>query len=191
MKGGLLEVFLESANGIRHTNLIGKPKYYVFIECGIQHYKSKSSKGDRHKVSWNEKVTFELSMYECQKLTHLGLRIMDKELFHKDTGFVGEAKVYLEEILNEGNEKGIIEVSPKPYNVVLDDETYRGQIKIGLKFIPNVFIRKERKERKELIGMERGHEDTVWDKFVEFCKMSWLRLPIYGRKHDSSEYKRV
>lgn len=29
-------------------------------------------------------------------------------------------------------------MAPKPYNVVLDDETYKGEIKIGLKFIPNV-----------------------------------------------------
>lgn len=40
----------------------------------------------------------------------------------------------------EGNEKGLIEMVPNPYNVVLDDETYKGEIKIGLKFIPNVSI---------------------------------------------------
>ncbi|XP_076935346.1 elicitor-responsive protein 1-like [Bidens hawaiensis] len=163
MKGGVLEVFLESAKGIRHTNLIGKPKYYVIVECGIQHHKSKSSKGDHHKVSWNEKLAFELSMYECEKLTHLGLRIMDKELFHSDTGFVGEAKVYLDEILVEGNEKGLVEQTPKPYKVVLDDETYRGEIRIGLKFIPDAVIRKE---GKEVITMERSYEDTIWNRYL-------------------------
>ncbi|KAI3787394.1 hypothetical protein L1987_41836 [Smallanthus sonchifolius] len=180
MKGGILEVFLESAKGIRRTNLIGKPRYYVIIECGIQHHKSKSCKGDHHKVSWNEKLTFELSMYECQKLTHLGLRIMDKELFHNDTGFFGEAKVYLDEILVEGNENGVIELTPKPYNVVLDDETYKGEIKTGLKFIPNAVIREGGKE--VVVTMERGYEETVWSKLVDFCKMSWWRLSVYGRK---------
>ncbi|MFS7942739.1 putative C2 domain-containing protein [Helianthus anomalus] len=187
MKGGILEVYLQSANGIRRTNIIGKPKYYVIVECGIQHHKSKTSKGSHHKVSWNEKLTFELSMYECEKLTHLGLRIMDKELFHNDTGFVGEARVYLDEILVEGNEKGLVELTPKAYNVVLDDETYKGEIKIGLKFIPNAVIKDE---GKDLITMESGYEETVWSKFVDFCKMSWWRLSVYGRKLNPDEHKR-
>ncbi|GKB43029.1 elicitor-responsive protein 3 [Tanacetum coccineum] len=180
MKGGILEVFLDSAKGIRRTNLIGKPKYYVIVECGIQHFKSKIAKGDHHKVTWNEKLTFELSMSECQKLTHLRLRIMDKELFANDTGFVGEAQVFLEDTLNEGNEKGFIEVTPKPYNVVLDDESFKGEIKIGLKFIPNTFIREE----------GRG-VIVIWKKLVDFCKMSWWRLSFYGRKLNPSEYKRL
>ncbi|CAI9263393.1 unnamed protein product [Lactuca saligna] len=188
MKGGILEVFLESARGIRHTNLIGKPKYYVIIECGIQQNKSKSSKGDHHKVSWNEKFNFELSMSEYQKLTHLRLRIMDKELFANDTGFVGEAKIYLEEILVEGNEKGLIEVAPKPYNVVLDDETYKGEIKIGLKFIPNAVIKEV---GRGINTIERDTDDTIWNKLVEMCKISWCRLSIYGRKLKPSEYKRI
>ncbi|XP_024992491.1 elicitor-responsive protein 3 [Cynara cardunculus var. scolymus] len=188
MKGGILEVFLESAKGIRHTNLIGKPKYYVIIECGIQQHKSKSSKGDHHNVSWNEKFTFELSVSECHKLTHLRLRIMDTELFANNTGFVGEAKVYVEEILDEGNETGFIELTPKPYNVVLDDETYKGEVKIGLKFISNTVINER---GRGLADMEGGIDDTVWKKLVDFCKMTWLSLPVLGRKLNPDEYKRI
>ncbi|XP_071741919.1 elicitor-responsive protein 3-like [Rutidosis leptorrhynchoides] len=198
MKGGILEVFLEGAKDIRHTNLIvhclyvyvkGKPKYYVIVECGYQHYKSKSSKGEHHKVSWNEKLTFELSMSECQKLTHLRLRIMDRELFDNDTGFVGEARVFLEDILMEGNEKGLIELTPKPYNVVLDDETYKGEIKVGLKFIPNTDIRET---GRGLVTRKVHYEDSLWKKLVNFCKMSWWRLSFYGRKlNNPNEYKRI
>ncbi|KAI3494950.1 hypothetical protein L1887_37016 [Cichorium endivia] len=188
MKGGILEVFLESAKGIRHTNLIGKPKYYVIVECGIQQNKSKLSKGDHHKVFWNEKFNFELSQSECQKLTHLRLRIMDKELFANDTGFVGEAKIYVEEILDEGNEKGVIELTPKPYNVVLDDETYKGNIRIGLKFISNAIIKEE---GRGISAMEKSNDDTIWNKLMEICKMSWWRFSIYGRKLNTSEYKRI
>ncbi|KAL4562698.1 hypothetical protein LXL04_026728 [Taraxacum kok-saghyz] len=190
MKGGILEVILESAQGIRHTNLIGKPKYYVIIECGIQQNRSKSSKGDHHKVSWNEKFNFELSMSECQKLTHLRLRIMDKELFASDTGFVGEAKIYLEEILAEGNERGVIELTPKPYNVVLDDETYKGEVKIGLKFIPNAIIKEERRGIST-IERSRSTDETIWNKLMGICKTSWWRISIYGRKLKPSEYKRI
>jgi len=35
----------------------------------------------------------------------------------------------------EGSDQGYIEIQPAPYNVVLQDHTYKGQIKIGFKFI--------------------------------------------------------
>ncbi|KAK3011253.1 hypothetical protein RJ639_010604 [Escallonia herrerae] len=168
MKGGILEVFLVSAEGIRHTNLIGKPAYYVVIECGTQVRRSKVSAGfilakffirrlylglnylsilvtglngaDNHEeVCWNEKYTFEVPFSELKNLTHLKFRILDKE-YLSDGGFVGETIVYLEGIIMEGNDKGFIELRPAPYNVVLEDDTYKGQIKIGLKFMSNVSI---------------------------------------------------
>jgi len=37
----------------------------------------------------------------------------------------------------EGSEQGYIEIKPSAYNVVLQDHTYKGQIKIGFKFIAN------------------------------------------------------
>lgn len=47
-------------------------------------------------------------------------------------------RIYLKGIIVEGNYRGLIELNPDPFNVVLEDDTYKGQIKIGLKFIPNV-----------------------------------------------------
>ncbi|KVH89100.1 hypothetical protein Ccrd_008919 [Cynara cardunculus var. scolymus] len=113
---------------------------------------------------------------------------MDTELFANNTGFVGEAKVYVEEILDEGNETGFIELTPKPYNVVLDDETYKGEVKIGLKFISNTVINER---GRGLADMEGGIDDTVWKKLVDFCKMTWLSLPVLGRKLNPDEYKRI
>lgn len=40
-------------------------------------------------VCWNEKLSFEFSLSDWKKLTHLKLKILDKELF-SDCGFVGE-----------------------------------------------------------------------------------------------------
>ena len=40
----------------------------------------------------------------------------------------------------EGNDKGVIELRPTPYNVVLEDDSYKGEIKLGLKFIKNVSL---------------------------------------------------
>ncbi|KAK2972503.1 hypothetical protein RJ640_002314 [Escallonia rubra] len=139
MKGGILEVLLVSAEGIRHTNLIGKPAYYVVIECGTQVCRSKVSADNHEEVCWNEKFTFEFPFSELKNLTHLKFRILDKE-YLSDGGFVGETIVYLEGIIMEGSDKGFIELRPAPYNVVLEDDTYKGQIKIGLKFVSNVSI---------------------------------------------------
>lgn len=40
----------------------------------------------------------------------------------------------------EGNDKGVIELRPTPYNVILEDDSYKGEIKLGLKFIANVSL---------------------------------------------------
>ncbi|KAK8464902.1 hypothetical protein PHAVU_010G098601 [Phaseolus vulgaris] len=61
---------------------------------------------------------------------------MDTKLF-SNGGFVGEAKIFLGGIILEGSEQGYIEIKPAAYNVVLQDHTYKGEIKIGFKFIGN------------------------------------------------------
>lgn len=38
----------------------------------------------------------------------------------------------------EGNYRGLAEILPAPFNVVLEDDTYKGEMTIGMKFIPNV-----------------------------------------------------
>lgn len=49
-------------------------------------------------------------------------------------------RIHLGGIISEGNYRGLIEVKPAPYNVVLEDDTYKGQIKIGFRFIPHVSV---------------------------------------------------
>lgn len=49
------------------------------------------------------------------------------------------SRIYLGGIISEGYERGFIEVRPAPYNVVLEeDDTYKGEIKIGFKFFTKV-----------------------------------------------------
>ena len=38
----------------------------------------------------------------------------------------------------EGNYRGLAEILPAPFNVVLEDDTYKGEMTVGMKFIPNV-----------------------------------------------------
>ncbi|XP_058747030.1 elicitor-responsive protein 3 [Vicia villosa] len=137
MKTGILEVLLVNAKGIRHTNIVGTPSYYVIIECGSLSERSKISSGKNEKPCWNQKFIFDFSSLDCKvNSTYLKCKIMDTELFTND-GFVGEAKVDIDRIITEGSEQGYIEIKPAAYNVVLEDDTYKGQIKIGFKFIAN------------------------------------------------------
>lgn len=49
------------------------------------------------------------------------------------------SRIHLGGIVSEGYERGFIEVRPAPYNVVLEeDNTYKGEIKIGFKFFIKV-----------------------------------------------------
>ncbi|GLT60652.1 hypothetical protein SLA2020_334090 [Shorea laevis] len=136
MKGGTLEVFLGDAEDIRHTNILGTPVYYVITQLGSHEHRSRVSKGKDAKVMWNEKFKFELPMSHWKRDSHIKFRIMDREFF-SNGGFVGETIIHLGGIISEGNYRGFIEVKPAPYNVVLEDDTYKGQIKIGFKFIPH------------------------------------------------------
>lgn len=47
-------------------------------------------------------------------------------------------RIHIGGIITEGKDRGFIEVKPSPYNVVLEDDTYKGEIKIGFKFVANV-----------------------------------------------------
>lgn len=57
--------------------------------------------------------------------------------------YVHVCRIYLGGIIMEGYERGSIEVKPVPYNVVLEDDTYKGQIKVGFKFTVNLSVQKD------------------------------------------------
>lgn len=50
-------------------------------------------------------------------------------------------RVYVGEIISEGSEREFLQTKPAPYNVVLEDGTYKGVLKLGLKFISSVSTR--------------------------------------------------
>ncbi|KAF5180364.1 Elicitor-responsive protein [Thalictrum thalictroides] len=169
MREGILEVLLVSAEGIRKKNFIGKPNYYVVIQCGDQSYKSKITPGKDKKALWNEKFTFKFTNSNCwQDMTHLKLKIMDEEKFSEGK-FIGETTLHLGGVLTEGNEKGCIELKPTPYNVVLEDDTYKGEIKVGLKFVSNVEMQTK---TRDFITDEKQAPWSICEKLYNF-----LRIP--------------
>lgn len=46
--------------------------------------------------------------------------------------------MYVGEIISEGSELEFLQMKPAAYNVVLEDGTYKGVLKLGLKFISSV-----------------------------------------------------
>ncbi|MED6169387.1 hypothetical protein PIB30_020863 [Stylosanthes scabra] len=105
---------------------------------------------------------------------------------YRHGGFVGEAKVYIGGLMSEGSKEGQIEIKPAPYNVVLEDDTYKGQIKIGLKFFANKekyvnvmgkqeFIAPPKKETSHSI---LGCVMKLWRK------ISWWKVLLFGNKKE-------
>ncbi|XP_020589437.1 elicitor-responsive protein 3 [Phalaenopsis equestris] len=136
MSGGVLEVLLVNAEGLKHARLSGSRRHVV-IECGAHTIASKFTTAEDGKAWWNEKFSFNLSHLDLKKLRRMRLRIVgqDKLFEHHH---IGEATIHLMDIIKEGHHRGKIEIKPTSYNVVLEDQTYKGEIKVGLKFTSGV-----------------------------------------------------
>ncbi|GLT79643.1 hypothetical protein SLA2020_511250 [Shorea laevis] len=169
MKGGTLEVLLVNAEDIRHTNILGTPVYYVVTQLGSHEHRSRVSEAKEAKVLWNEKFKFDFPMHRWKRLTHIKFRIMDRELF-SNGGFVGETIIHLGGIISEGNYRGLIEVKPAPYNVVLEDDTYKGQIKIGFRFIPHHFAERGAEETQESVGQVNEQRQSICSSVFNLWK---------------------
>ncbi|XP_050236191.1 putative pentatricopeptide repeat-containing protein At3g01580 [Mercurialis annua] len=175
MKRGILEVLLVHAEGVEHTNLVGTPAYYVIIQCGNRVHKSKVSSGKDEQAWWNEKFRFEFPIADWKHMTHLKFRIMDKEFF-TDGGFVGETIIFLGGIIDEGANNGSVELKPASYNVVQEDDTYKGEIKIGLKFITN---KEGHMQRRAFEAPVHEPRQSLLRSITNFLKSSWLEFWNY------------
>uniref|UniRef100_A0A0E0NIW6 C2 domain-containing protein n=2 Tax=Oryza TaxID=4527 RepID=A0A0E0NIW6_ORYRU len=167
-KYSILELLLVSAEGLKHAHHLGlysspylvsetlmlmtsdfahwhgmlfagTQRHYVNIQFGDQIFTSKITQGKGKKVWWNEKFRFPLSSDECKELAKVTLKIMERDKFSEDS-LVGETKVHVGDIISEGIEREFLQMKPAPYNVVLEDGRYKGELKLGLKFLPNVSL---------------------------------------------------
>ncbi|KAF8768690.1 hypothetical protein HU200_007244 [Digitaria exilis] len=140
--GGVLELLLVSAEDLKHAHHRPRrsKRHYVTIECGGKTVSSKITRGRGKKIWWNEKFRFPLSGAECKELAKVTLTIMEIDKFAEDTP-VGETKVQVSEIISEGSDREFLQMKPVPYNVVLEDGTYKGVLKLGIKFVSSVSAR--------------------------------------------------
>ncbi|CAM8962184.1 unnamed protein product [Rhodiola kirilowii] len=132
---GILEVQLVEAKGLDDTDFLGDMDPYVLIQYKSQERKSSVARGDGAKPAWNEEFSFRIEYPGADDQYKLTLKIMDKDTFSADD-FVGEATIYLKDLFELGFENGCSEQHPTRYRVITTDNTYCGELQVGLKFTP-------------------------------------------------------
>ncbi|CAN6240256.1 unnamed protein product [Urochloa humidicola] len=125
MAQGTLEVLLVGAKGLENTDYLSNMDPYAVLKCRSQEQKSSVASGKGCDPEWNETFVFTVS----DNTEELFIKLLDSDGGTEDD-FVGETTIPLEAVFTEGS------IPPIVYNVVKDEE-YRGEIKVGLTFIPD------------------------------------------------------
>ncbi|KAL6998339.1 hypothetical protein U1Q18_008463 [Sarracenia purpurea var. burkii] len=154
MAKGKLEIWLVDAQGIKdRESLLGslscllnpcnaiKMRPYVVIQYQKQEFTScVADQGEERKLVWDEKITFDVEYPGVDDEDHtykLIFRIFDRHKVSEDA-FVGEATIYIKDVLSLGAEKGKAKLGVQKYRVVQPDKTYSGEISVAVTFTLNV-----------------------------------------------------
>ncbi|XP_059458049.1 16 kDa phloem protein 1 [Corylus avellana] len=151
---GTLEVLLVNAKGLGDTDFLDRMDPYVLIQYKSQERKSSVARGQGGSPAWNEKFTFRVEYPGEGDQYKLILKIFDKDTFSVDD-YIGQATIYVEDLLAVGVEKGASEVHPRKYSVVKSDQTYCGEIQVGVTFTQKV---EEKYDGEELGGWKQSRQ---------------------------------
>ncbi|KAG4989705.1 hypothetical protein AAZX31_11G223700 [Glycine max] len=130
---GFMEVQLVKAKELCDTDFFGSMDPYVVIQYNGQEQRSSVAKGQGNNPVWNEKFVFKVEYPTLSNSYKIILKIMDKDLLSADD-FVGQAIVYVEDLLAIGVEDGAAELQPLKYRVIRADQSYCGEIDLGITF---------------------------------------------------------
>ncbi|KAF7031555.1 hypothetical protein CFC21_042874 [Triticum aestivum] len=133
MARGLLEVHLVQAKGLSGTDFLGKIDPYVIVQYRSQERKSSTARDAGRNPSWNEVLRFQINSSAANVQDKLVLRIMDHDNFSSDD-FLGQATINVTDLISMGMESGTSRLNPAKYRVVTADNSYHGEIKIGITF---------------------------------------------------------
>ncbi|GLT43849.1 hypothetical protein SLA2020_177790 [Shorea laevis] len=147
MAVGLMEVFLANAKGLQDTDFLGGIDPYVLIQYKGQERKSSAAQDKGSNPTWNEKFTFRVEYPGSGSQYKLILKIMDKDTFSADD-FIGQATIYVEDLLAQGSENGTAELHRTKYSVVNAENSYYGEIEVGVTFI----LKKEEEAGQDIGG---------------------------------------
>ncbi|KAJ8420596.1 hypothetical protein Cgig2_032772 [Carnegiea gigantea] len=131
---GLLEILVIEAHDLPCHDLLHKMDPYVVVRYKGQERKTSVARRQGGNPKWNEKLRLRAEYPGSGSDYKLNLRIMDKDTFSSDD-FIGEATIYVEDLLALGVENGSYEMRTTKYKVEGFDGTYCGDIKVGVKFI--------------------------------------------------------
>ncbi|KAK7276280.1 hypothetical protein RIF29_17418 [Crotalaria pallida] len=144
---GFMEVQLVKAKGLYNTDNFGKMDPYVLIQYRGQEKRSSVAKGQGINPVWNEKFMFRVEYPSLDNRYKLILKIMDKDTFSSDD-FVGQAIIYVEDLLAQGMDNGRSKLQTLKYRVVRENQSYCGEIDVGITFT--------RKVEEEFVGEDIG-----------------------------------
>ncbi|RZC78776.1 hypothetical protein C5167_002984 [Papaver somniferum] len=144
MTRGILEVLLIAGCDLKKAHFFGKRNPYVIIKYDYHSRTSKIAQGkgphSRRKRVWDETFTFDVDYPDAElKKDHelkISFTVMERShscCFIKDT-FIGEATVYIKDVLSLGAEVGKAAIRPTEYRVVLRNKVYHGEIRVAVSF---------------------------------------------------------
>ncbi|CAO2196984.1 unnamed protein product [Urochloa humidicola] len=134
MGKGVLEVYLVDAKGLSGNDfLAGKIDPYVIVQYRSQEHKSSVARDQGRNPCWNEVFKFQINSSASTAQHKLILRILDHDHFSSDD-FLGEATIDVTDIISLGVERGTYHQSAARHSVVLPDQTYHGEIEVGITF---------------------------------------------------------
>ncbi|CAO1944467.1 unnamed protein product [Urochloa humidicola] len=132
MGKGVLEVYLVDAKGLSGNDFLGKIDPYVIVQYRSQEHKSSVARDQGRNPCWNEVFKFQINS-SASTAHKLILRILDHDHFSSDD-FLGEETIDVTDIISLGVERGTYHQSAARHSVVLPDQTYHGEIKVGITF---------------------------------------------------------
>ncbi|CAM0883516.1 unnamed protein product [Alopecurus aequalis] len=133
MVRGVLEVLLVDAKGLAGNDFLGKLDPYVIVQYRNQERRSKTARDEGRNPSWNEKLQFQIYSTAASVQHKLILRIIDHDNLSSDD-FLGEATINVTDLISIGMEKGTSELIPAKYCVVTADNSFHGEVKVGITF---------------------------------------------------------
>ncbi|XP_019432938.1 PREDICTED: elicitor-responsive protein 1 [Lupinus angustifolius] len=149
---GFMEVLLLKAKGLHDMDIFARMDPYVLLQYKGQERKSSVHHGGGSNPVWNEKIVFRVEYPGSGNQYKLDLKIMDKDVFSADD-FVGQTTIYVKDLLAEGVEKGSSELRPHKYRVVGADQSYCGEIEVGITFT----LKEEEYDNEDIGGWRQSY----------------------------------
>ncbi|XP_048538089.1 uncharacterized protein LOC125516834 [Triticum urartu] len=190
---GVLELLLVSAVGMNHAHHhLGPQRYYVTIQCGDQ-FCTRGSGGTRssgsrcrpasagswprsRSRSWRG-TSSPRTLWSAKSGTSY-VQETPSTVPRSDDLVQVRCRVHVGEIIREGSEREFLQMKPAPYNIVLRDGTYKGELKLGLKFLSGVSSEQRPGERRQCAAAPPRRPYAVYTPFLNITLpcVPWRRF---------------